>query len=122
MSPQRTFREVVEVLKPPDLAQKDTQKGKSNFRRHQEMARNTGRARRIHMRRGIREEHDANHSGPAGDWAAGRGRHGGGAGVRMVETGRGRKGPSDGRTPGDDRDLGAGQGWQRRGQLDKERQ
>ena len=31
----------------------------------------------MHMRRGIREEHDANHSGPAGDWAAGRGRHGG---------------------------------------------
>ena len=37
----------------------------------------------------------------------------GGAGLSMVDTGRGRKGPSEGRTPGDDRDLVAGRGRQR---------
>ena len=46
------------------------------------------------------EEHGANHFVPAGDWAAGRGRQGEGAGVRMMEAVRGRKGHSDGRTPG----------------------
>ena len=29
--------------------------------------------------------------------------------MRMMEAGRGREGPLDGRTPRDDRDLGAGQ-------------
>ena len=33
--------------------------------------------------------------------------------MRTTEAGRGRKGTSDGRTPGDDRDLGAGRGWRR---------
>ena len=40
---------------------------------------------------------------------------GGGADVRSMEAGRGRKGTSDGITPGDDRDLRAGQGWKRGG-------
>ena len=39
----------------------------------------------------------------------------GGADVRMAEAGRGRKGPSDGRDPGGDMDLGKGQGWQKGG-------
>ena len=33
---------------------------------------------------------------------------GGGAGVRIMEAGRGRKGPSDGRTPGADRGIKGG--------------
>ena len=38
---------------------------------------------------------------------------GGGEGVQMMEACRGRKGTSDGRTLGSDRDLGVGRGWQR---------
>ena len=67
----------VEAPRPLYLAQKYTQKGKSNSRRHQEKARNTGRERGIHKGRET-EEHDTNHSGPAGDWAPGQGQQGGG--------------------------------------------
>ena len=40
------------------------------------------------------------HLGPAGDWAFGQVQQGGGAGVCVVEVGRERKGPLDGRTLG----------------------
>ena len=114
MSPQRTFREGVGVPKPPDLAQKDTQKGKSNFRRHQEMARNTGRARRKNMRRGDRRTQLQ----PLGT-GRGMGRRlrsaGVGSGMQTIDTDRGRKGTSEGRTPEADRDLGAGRGRKRGG-------
>ena len=46
----------------------------------------------------------------------------GGADVRTTEAGIGRKGPLDMRTPGDDRDLGAGREWQNGGQPDEIRQ
>ena len=42
----------VEAYIPLALAQKDTQKVKSNSIRHQETARNTGRERRVHKVRG----------------------------------------------------------------------
>ena len=55
----------------------------------------------------VDKEHNDNHSGPAGEWAAGQ-VHKGGLGVWMMEAGSGRDGPSDGITPGSDRDLVAG--------------
>ena len=51
---------------------------------------------------------NANPLVPARGWAAGRGWQGGGADVRAVEAGRGKKVPLYRRTPGYDRDLGAG--------------
>ena len=45
---------------------------------------------------------------------------GGGAGVRMMEAGKGRKGTLDSRTPGADRDLGAGKEWKMGGNHTKE--
>ena len=41
-------------------------------------------------------------------------------GVRIMESGRGRKGPLEGKTPGYDRDLGAGQELQREGNRMRE--
>ena len=91
------------------LAQIDTQKGRSSFRKHQEMAQNTGRERRMHKGRGERETKRqllrngrvmVRRSRPT----VGR------AGVRMMEAVIWRKGPSYRRTPGADRDLGTGGG------------
>ena len=63
----------------------------------------------------------SHHLGPEGDWAYGRGRQGGGgAGVRVVEAGKGRKGPLERITPGANRELGAGRVWQRGGNWKRE--
>ena len=40
------------------------------------------------------------HSGSEGEWAASQGGQGGGTDVRLMEAGRGRKGPPEGRTLG----------------------
>ena len=47
----------VEAPRPQVFTQKDTQY-ELNFRQHQETARNTGKARRKHRRRGDEEQYD----------------------------------------------------------------
>ena len=68
------------------------------------MARNTGRVSPLSTGRGLRRQ-----SRPAE----------GGVYVQATEAGRGRKGPLDRRTPGDDRDLGGVQRRQRGGTTGK---
>ena len=89
----------MEAPRPQFFKQQDTQK-ESIFRRNQEKEWNTGRARRKNRGQGG-EEHNAttrDRKGNEPPVEASRG--GGGAGVRMVKSGREKKGPLDGRTLG----------------------
>ena len=81
---------------PLTLAQKDNQK---KNRKLQKTPRYDVFSSRIHRGQG-KEEHNANHSGLSGDLAAGLGRQGEGASVRITEAGIGRKESLDGRTLG----------------------
>ena len=63
------------------------------------MARNTGRVIRVHKGRGDKE-HNATIRGRQGTGPSVKSSRGGGAGVCVVEVGRERKGPLDGRTLG----------------------
>ena len=68
----------------------------------------------MHNGRGT-EDHGKNPSGLTGDWECWSRSTRGGVDMWSVDEGIGRKRPSDRRTAGDDRGLGAGIGWQRGG-------
>ena len=88
----------VEAPRPQFFEQKDTRQ-ESIFRRQSRDGAEHGEGEaEAQGAGGRRTQH--RHPGPEDDWAAGRGRKGEGAGVQMVEAGRGRKGPLDRRTLG----------------------
>ena len=100
-------RQGLEVPRTLSLVKTDTRKGKSKYRIHQETERSTGRGEADEQGKGDRRTQHKPLRNIRGLGRQSRPK-GGGAGMRMMEAGRRRKGTSDVRTSVADRELGAG--------------